>query len=272
MITLHHAEFRCEVDENHGARLTSVEFSGRELLLPREPDGDPLRGGCYPMVPWAGRLRASRVTMGDHAYDVTGVGRHGPHALHGTVADRAWSVVTVEPTQVVCRVDLGERWPCDGVVEHHITVDARGVTCTLTLTAGDTAFPAQVGWHPWFTAPWSRDVGFHTHFPRDAHVVPLGTQEPWPPGPLGSQPYDDCFHGPRWTPRLAHPDGTVIEVSSDCEHWVIYDEPGTAVCLEPQSGPPDGATTEVVVLAPGASLRRWMRLAPGLPGASVTVQ
>ena len=28
-------------------------------------------------------------------------------------------------------------------------------------------------------------------------------------------------------------------MSSSCDHWVVYDEPEHAVCIEPQSGPPD---------------------------------
>jgi aldose 1-epimerase len=272
MITLHDAAVRCEVDPERGARLASLEVLGRELLWAGEAHGDPLRGGCYPMVPWAGRLRRGRVSIAGRVHQVTGVGRHGDHPLHGTVADRPWTVISHDATHVRCRIDLGDRWPCEGIVEHLVTLDEYGVTCTLTLATADTAFPAQVGWHPWFTAPWRREVGFHSHYPRGADMLPVGVVEPWPGDPLGNEAFDDCFWGPRWIPRLIHPDGSVIEVSSDCGHWVIYDEPGTAVCLEPQSGPPDGATIDGVVVPPGASLQRWMRIAPGLAERSVTVQ
>jgi galactose mutarotase-like enzyme len=40
----------------------------------------------------------------------------------------------------------------------------------------------------------------------------------------------------------------------------VYDEPAHALCVEPQSGPPDGFTIEPLVLAAAATMRRTMRI------------
>ena len=50
-------------------------------------------------------------------------------------------------------------------------------------------------------------------------------------------------------------------VSSSCDHWVVYDQPEHATCVEPQSGPPDGFTLCPEVLAPGETLRHTMTIA-----------
>lgn len=276
MITLHTATSHCQVDPDHGARLASLILDGHEVLVRPSPGADPLLWGCYPMVPWAGRLRHGRVTLDDGVHTVQGAGVSGGHPLHGTVADRVWQVVEADDVRLRCRIDLGDRWPVAGHVDQVITLDDRGVTCELTVTADERAFPAQVGWHPWFTSAWTRQVGFRARYRRDDQVLPTGHIDAVPPEPLGTEPLDDCFVSPRWSPRLVHDDGAVLEITSDCDCWVVYDAADGRVCIEPQSGPPDGATLVPVTLPPRGALRRWMRL--GLvtpehpPGPPVTGQ
>jgi aldose 1-epimerase len=53
---------------------------------------------------------------------------------------------------------------------------------------------------------------------------------------------------------------------------VVYDEPGHAVCVEPQSGPPDGPNLEPVMVPANGVLQRWMRLSVVEPASAVTVQ
>jgi aldose 1-epimerase len=50
-----------------------------------------------------------------------------------------------------------------------------------------------------------------------------------------------------------------LELTCDCDHWVVFDELPGLLCVEPQSGPPDafnigGAT----VLEPGEMLQRQL--------------
>ena len=48
-----------------------------------------------------------------------------------------------------------------------------------------------------------------------------------------------------------------MRLTSDCSHWVVYDEPAHATCIEPQSGPTDGLNLEPLPLEPGESACRW---------------
>ena len=74
-------------------------------------------------------------------------------------------------------------------------------------------------------------------------------------------PWDDCFvnTGPVTLvyDREVAPE---LTVSSDCDHWVVYDEPATATCVEPQSGPPDSPNIRPRLVIPGEPLLRTMTL------------
>jgi aldose 1-epimerase len=54
-------------------------------------------------------------------------------------------------------------------------------------------------------------------------------------------------------PRLTFDDGLTMTVSSDADHWVIY-TPQHAVCVEPQTGPPDGPNLAPRIVEPGSPL------------------
>ena len=82
-------------------------------------------------------------------------------------------------------------------------------------------------------------------------------------------PWDDCFVGSRHAPRLDY-EHLTLTVDSDCDHWVVYDMPSHATCVEPQSGPPNAFNLGVAtVLEPGEILQRVMRIrwSPTTPAA-----
>jgi aldose 1-epimerase len=69
---------------------------------------------------------------------------------------------------------------------------------------------------------------------RDADGIPTGELVAPSPGP-----WDDCFTGLSRPPRLRWPGAIDLWMETRCDHWVIYDEPAHAICVEPQTGPPD---------------------------------
>ncbi|MBC7633303.1 hypothetical protein, partial [Aeromicrobium sp.] len=78
---------RAEVDPTRGARLVSLQIGGLEILGSADgPDIDPVTDeGCYPMVPWAGRIGAGHVAWRGDTY-VLPVAGDG-NALHGLGKD-----------------------------------------------------------------------------------------------------------------------------------------------------------------------------------------
>ena len=72
----------------------------------------------------------------------------------------------------------------------------------------------------------------------------------------GRRAWDDCFVNHR--PVTLHYDrsaATAVTVTSDCDHWVVYDQPAHATCVEPQSGPPDALNVAPVLVTAGSATR-----------------
>ena len=106
----------------------------------------------------------------------------------------------------------------------------------------------------WFVKPAADHLAFDAHYPTDDEQIPTGDLRPPP-----ERPWDDCFVGPHPPLELVYPNGLRITVVSDCDHWVVYDRPPHATCLEPQSGPPDALNSgNARVVQPGEMLQRTM--------------
>jgi len=243
---------RMVVRPGEGGRIGSLVVDGRELLLTDESEG-PIYWGAYPMAPWAGRIRHGRFSFAGRDHQLP-LGLP-PHAIHGVVYDRPWAVTG--PSEIA--IDMDGRWPFGGRVTQRFALAADGLEVTMTLEA-DEPMPVTMGWHPWFRrvlAPGGAPVELRFDsaemLVRDGEGMPSGERITPPPGP-----WDDAFTGLRSNPVLAWP-GLRLELSSSCAWWVVYTEPEDAVCIEPQSGPPDAANGNPEVVAPGSPLTHVMR-------------
>lgn len=246
---------RLRIAPDAGARIVSFVVRGREILV-TQGEG-PIQYGCYPMVPFAGRIRHGRFDFRGRSHQLET--NLGPHAIHGTVFDRPWEIVDERSVAI----DLGPGWPFRGRVVQRFELTDGAMRATLELHA-DEPLPGMVGWHPWFR----RRLGTPDDAPGDTIELPVvldfhpgAMYERDPEGiPTGRliaprpRPWDDCFTGVHGDPRLTWPGRLELVVSSSCDHWVVYDEPEDAICVEPQSGPPNEANTGPVVVEPGTPL------------------
>jgi aldose 1-epimerase len=228
-----------------GGRLASLVIDGQERLV-AEGYG-PIRWGSYPMAPWAGRIRDGRFSF--RGRDVELLRNLPPHAIHGTVFERAWTVTGPDSMTI----DLGPAWPFDGRVTQRFALDEDGLRVDLELVA-DEAMPVVVGWHPWFRRPVELSIEPRRMYERGPDGLPTGRLiAPTP------RPWDDCLVDLSGPPRLSWPDGLRLEITSSADHWVVYDESEDGVCVEPQTGPPDAINLDVApVVQPGEPLRAWM--------------
>lgn len=237
------------IDPERGGRLAGLVVRGRELLVTDPGDADPMSWGCFPMVPWAGRVRRGELTFDGvtHHLDIN----MPPHSIHGVGAWRPWH----RREDDSLHLDLGDGWPFGGSVVQRFTLHDDRFVCTMEVAAGDRAMPAQVGWHPWFRKPDELRFQPFAMYLRDEEGIPSGEMvEPT------SGPWDDCFIGVHQPIVLVWAD-LEIELTSTCDHWVVYDEPVHATCVEPQSGPPDGFTIAPHVVTPDAPLHREFAIA-----------
>lgn len=244
---LTHDGITANVDPERGGRVASLKFGRTEVLVTTAIN--PLTWGIYPMVPYAGRVRHGRLMFAGAEHELRI--NSDTHSLHGTVFDRRWNVTHASPTSVMMEVDLGPHWPFAGTVTHSVSVGADRLHCVLTVDA-QQSMPAQVGWHPWFRRPSSSAISFGGMLRRDEEGITTDEVTA-----TFRRPVDDCFVDATADPRVTVK-GVVLEIQSDCSHWVVYDAPSGDVCIEPQSGPPNGINSQPSIVEPGLPLTRSM--------------
>ena len=262
-----------DVDLTHGGRLAQITVGDVPLLAdvpdPSNRDVDNIGWGSYPMAPWAGRLRGGTFRWFDTDHHVrlnqddSGVGAADrQHAMHGTVHNAAWTVdeQTESTVAISCPLDQpGSGWTFGGVAHQRIEVLDHQLRCDLSVTVAPHSdhappFPAEIGWHPWWRKPDSLSFHPDAMYERDGVGLPTGRLvAPFNP------PWDDCFVNT--APITLHYDRlkvTHVTLSSDCDHWVVYDHPLHATCVEPQSGPPDAFNVRPQIVTTTHPLRRTM--------------
>ncbi len=245
------------VEPAFGGRLSSCLVDGIELLW--QPDGEmpgsshPFGWGSFVMAPYAGRIRFGQLNFGGtvHPLAVT----MPPHAIHGTVYDAVWRVDAVSSVNADGRssawcdlsCDLGPGWPFRGTVHQRIelveaaSAGTGSIVQHVRVDAIDT-MPVTLGWHPWFprvlqgaSGPleWSFDRTGVQMFRRDQDGITVAEMVDIPPAP-----WDDCFAGVG-TVTVRWPGLIQLTVEHDCPVVVLFDGLDHAVCVEPQTGPPD---------------------------------
>ena len=231
------------VDLASGGRIASLIVRGHELL---KTSGDgPMTWGAFPMAPFAGRVRDATLTFAGRRHELPAT--LPPHAIHGTVLDRRWHVVG----DATVTTELGPDWPFAGGVVQQFELAEDHLTCRMELHA-DEPMPASIGWHPYFArripgvvAPLELDFEAGAMYVRDEAGIATGQRVPPPPGP-----WDDCFTDLRRPPVLCWPGFLELTIESDCQDWVVYTVPEDALCVEPQTAPPDAVNADPTVIGP----------------------
>jgi aldose 1-epimerase len=228
------------VDPAAGGRLTSLRVAGQELIaqrgdVPLPPEAMAYGYGAFPMIPWAGRIRAGLLEADGRSYQLPTRGE--VHAMHGTTYDHPWQVAAEDEGGVLLRTGLGPDWPFSGEAAMAWRSAEEGLRLRLSVLAHER-MPVWIGVHPWFrrTLEDGRVVAYtfdaQQMYVRGPDGLPTGATVPVPPGP-----WDDCFAGVsaarlRW-------DDLELTITATTDIWVVYDERPEALCFEPQTGPPD---------------------------------
>ncbi|MGW7417544.1 aldose epimerase family protein [Streptomyces sp. NPDC054863] len=250
------------VDPADGCRIESLRIGGTEVL--RQPENGK-HFGSFPMVPWCGRTENGRFRDGDKVHQLPV--NSPPHAIHGTGRDTRWRTAARGAASASFTYDLTGPWPYAGRVTQTFELTPDALTLTMGVETYDNSFPAQIGWHPWFRrnlgtgadvelafdAAWQEERG-DDHLPTGRRIDPLPS------------PWDDCFGMPDGVDvTLTWPGQLEIRVTSREEWVVVYDEQEAAVCVEPQTGPPNGLNSLPRLVTPVDPLEAsttwaWRRL------------
>jgi aldose 1-epimerase len=248
VLTLESGSARLVVAPEQGGRIMALSVDGLDLLV--TPDVDNHNFGCFPMAPWAGRIRHGSFDFEGQRYQLPL--NNPPHAIHGTARDHAWR----EDGEGLISAPLEPPWPFGGRVVQRFSLAPDALQLTMEVHAADAPMPASCGWHPWWRRGAQRGdrlaVELHAQamYRRDDDGIPNG--ELVRPGP---HPWDDCFTHLGDPPAVLHwPGAATVTLETSCPCVVVFDEPEHAICVEPQSHPPDAFNLGPAVVRPGAPL------------------
>jgi aldose 1-epimerase len=258
------------VDPDDGARLCSLVVDGLELL--HTDTGGGWTYGSFVMAPWAGRIRDGVAQGADRTLRFPRQDDDG-HGLHGLVHSLPWTATG--PTSWA--IDLpraDDRHLRDGTVtepawldplriEQHVQLHPDRLELILEVTAG-TPVPVTVGWHPWFRrqlggADARVELPASYMLTRDATGIATTERVEVPPAP-----WDDAFGGLHGPVAVQWGDVLRLELDHDGPVTVVFTGRDHAVCVEPQSGPPDEVNQRPRFVRPDEPLRltstwRWTR-------------
>ena len=269
------------------------EPGGEPLELAGRYQDSPHGWGAFPMAPWAGRVRRGVMTWRgvEHQLPVP----KPPHAIHGTVARVPWEVLSSHgrgdgagpdggggggggqdggagggsapeagTAGAVLRADLGGDWPWPGHAVLRYALDESSLTTTLEVHADEQEMPAWTGLHPWFprTLRGQRvriSLAARSVLAAQEEGIPTLEEVPLPDGPAEDAGLNDTLAGVTWPVTLTWPGVAALEVSADAPWAVVFTQREEAVCVEPQTAPPDATALGLEGLA-----------APGSPVALTT--
>ena len=284
MIELRTGDVRLSIDAARGARISSMSVAGRSLILgPPDDSNAGIRWGSYLMAPWAGRIAGGVLEWEGTTYQLPQ--RDGPHAIHGLVYERSWTVDRTSTTSVELSISLaGAGWPFGGHVRQRLELRPDELLTSAEVRFDRTG-PVVVGWHPWFLRG-DDDPSVTVNSAETLETVdliPTGRRLP-------INAMTDLRSGPRLGDRqldTIYPDATspasirweelelAVEFDPPLRTVIVFTGDPRAVCVEPQSAWPNApalaahgiAGTGLATLARGdtfsAAMRwRWGR-APG---------
>ncbi len=243
-----------------GGRLASLEIEGLELLVSKAtPDMKATRWGSFPMAPWAGRLPFGKLHFDGESYEFPLTSP--PHANHGVSHLQQWSLVSHTETQLIIATELADPWPFGGTATQTFDLTGASLTVAIEIANDARSMPALTGWHPWFRRQLDRGetaeitVNPNHTYELDDDMIPTGNLVDVPP-----PPWNETFVGMAAPPVIRWPGALELEISSTFDHWVVFTEPDHALCVEPQSGPPNQLNTDPTIVEPGAPLSGSMTL------------
>lgn len=281
-LILRQAGLRLALAPDLGGSVLSFTRLDQDLLRPT-PCGatDVLQTACFPLAPYANRIAHGRFTFGGRTAQLAPNMAGQVHPLHGDGWRGAWRVEALDGASATLAFDPKDSaWPWLYSARQTIRLTPRGLVLDLEVTNRDTApGPFGIGFHPYFPNAATARLTAATAgaWMTDADLLPTrwaagAPFADWSAGAAvrGPRLVDHCHTGWTGDARIdPGGEGAALRLTASpelcCLH--IYAPPGEDVfCVEPVShvpnavNAPDAAAAGMRILAPGESLRGWMRL------------
>jgi aldose 1-epimerase len=273
-----------------GASLRSLQYHGRNLIVPFDANQvRPFFRGAI-LAPWPNRVVDGRYTFGGVEQQLSITEPLRGHALHGLASWLDFSVVRRTSVRLVlgATIEAQPGYPHKVTLEVDFTLDAGGLRTTVTaVNAGSHAAPFGVAPHPYLVAGEGRVNDWTLELParriltvtpdrliplslRDVSTEDLAAFDFRTPRPIENTFIDHAFSDfdrddkGKATVRVTTNAGSGVALSWDSEcPWVqvhTADQPAPSIdriglAVEPMTCPPDAFNSGVNlnVLEPGGS-------------------
>jgi aldose 1-epimerase len=153
---------------------------GRGVPILRPVEGEHpkvLEMGCFPLIPFANRVRGGRFSFRTREVNLTPNMAGDPSPLHGQGWLSAWEVVRADTTSAELTFrHWADEWPWDYQGRQAFALDDSGLAVTLTCrNLSDRPMPCGLGMHPYFLCgPETRIATDVTHaWTVDENVLPV---------------------------------------------------------------------------------------------------
>ena len=228
-----------EVDLDRGGRISSIKWKDLEFALPYREN--PMNWGWFAMVPWAGRIDKGVIKNAEGVEFNLPTHWDPPHAEHGFGFVSIWESTSSNSS----RLDMPAPY-APAYAEQTIELLDDTMTWTLNYFANGCTLPAWVGFHPWLPRRIN-DINECTLIFEAEKMLRRG-DDGLPNGDLvdvSPQPWDDAFFGVTNSPIVQWGNTAQLAITASVPWWVIYDEDPLAICVEPQTAPPDAANLNI---------------------------
>jgi len=251
IIEISNSDHRLVIDSSLGGRV--IEWYFKDLQIIGSYGDHPLLSGWYLMAPWAGRIRQNLVTFKGINYPQKVNFQNW--AIHGTVPFGEGKVQNQTSDSVEIVHNTNENWPVKMTILQRWSITGTHLKCYAKISAVEGEFPAELGWHPWFKRQLEKGqtakfgIEEISQYVKDENFFTLNKTKS-----IGIPPFDDAFDVPTGKGFIEWPDALRIDLSSDVDTFVIFDEPEDVFCIEPQTGPPDAVNHPRHIVSPGKPL------------------
>ncbi len=224
-----------DIDLARGGRISSLKWRGLEFALSHREN--PMNWGWFAMVPWAGRINNGLIQDSEGKQFTLPTQWDPPHAEHGYGFVSSWNSTGPNSS----RLEMPSPY-APAFAEQLIEVDGDSMKWSLNYSSNGCTLPAWVGFHPWIPKQIVEGSNAQLEFKGEKMLV--RGEDGIPTGELAAirpRPWDDAFFGVTSPPIIKWGKLAKLEITSSVPWWVVYDEDPLAICVEPQTAPPDAA-------------------------------
>lgn len=238
--------------KDDGCRITNLIFKDVELLRQHTPDKKAFQYGCFPMVPWVGRLKNGEFNVKDKSYFL--YQNKGKNAMHGMAHFFDWDLTFFDGKTAKFETEIKEPWPFICKVEHIIQLQDNCLYLTLKIKTDKDEFPVDAGWHPWFLKqPKGDNTEVELYFePTSMQItgddeIPTNESIKKPEGP-----WDDTFNFKDFnaSAKLLYPNKREIVITSNCPNLTVFNKQPDALCVNTMTNLPNGLNSNPNFISP----------------------